>query len=599
MTDLPAHDLEHSARGVARLIDRYARPSNQALLASWLDEVQEAEDALWQLYVERSLATAEGDQLDVLGAIVGEPRLGRDDETYRLWISARNMVNRSSGMTTEMLAIARKLIPPPPYYIELTEYYPAAFVMHIVGALTLADGYQIARMLHLAKGAGIQFGMTWTVVGDGDTFTFAPADAVVPASDMGFDAGVWAAVADGTYVPPEEPPLPFGAIVIGGVPIVIDGSYLVITGGAAALAARPARTPVTVAKSAKLVPHAAAPLAAPAPFTTTIELEDAFSDISLEMDAEGDQFRVAAALQSTIAAAAEDAEDALAAAAIAGGAASDAQADADAANIAAAAAQADADAAAAAAAVAQATANTALSAAGAASAAPPYVGPLVAPASPNAWNDEFDSGSADLVARGWTIQIEGTGVVPTRVGPFDPTAAALTTGQYRSSIVGSKLLLQIANPVFISKPLSASCALAARVGAMASVVGTNAFGVGVSSVQRNTDGTNRFLHAWNQGNQAKMLEYNAGAYNNRGTVTTIALLDAYDVAWFTFTRGGTTLTAAEARHISAYSGSVLSSVFSGSLTFASVYGGLYLTGGPSWYEIDYIRQYAAGAFFPP
>jgi len=225
MTDLPAHDIEHAARGVERLIDRYAKPRTSALLASWLDEVQEVEDALWQLLVERSLATAEGDQLDVLGAIVGEPRQGRDDETYRLWIAARNAVNRSSGLTVEMLGIARKLIPPA-YGLELAEYYPAALIMHIVGTLPVADGFQIARMLRLAKAAGVLFGMTWTSAADEDTFTFAPADVVVPGSSMGFDEGKWAFIADGSYLPPE---IPAETLVIDGVPVVIDGEPVVIT----------------------------------------------------------------------------------------------------------------------------------------------------------------------------------------------------------------------------------------------------------------------------------------------------------------------------------------------------------------------------------
>jgi hypothetical protein len=228
MTTL-VHDPDHSTRGVAWLIDRYRKPRTSALLASWLDQVQEAEDALWQLLVERSLATAEGDQLDVLGAIVGEPRRGRDDETYRIWISARNMVSRSSGTTTEILAIARKLVPLAATVV-LEEYYPATFVVRIHGALSLDDGLQIARMLYLAKPAGVLFGMTWSVVDDGETFSFAPlVDTPVLASPMGFGAGKWAAVADGTYLPPERPP---GLqIVIGGAPVVIEGRPLIIIPG--------------------------------------------------------------------------------------------------------------------------------------------------------------------------------------------------------------------------------------------------------------------------------------------------------------------------------------------------------------------------------
>lgn len=204
------HDPDHASRGVERLIERYRKPRTSALLESWLAEVQEVEDALWQLLVERSLETAEGAQLDVLGDIVGQPREGRDDDTYRLWISARNMVLRSSGMTRELLAIARTLVAPPDT-IALEEYFPAAFVMRLGGDATPHQGYQIAYMLGQAKPAGVAFQMTWPLT---DTaFRFAPGPDPVPSSPRGFNAGEWALAADGSYNPPTaSPPLPLNTL---------------------------------------------------------------------------------------------------------------------------------------------------------------------------------------------------------------------------------------------------------------------------------------------------------------------------------------------------------------------------------------------------
>lgn len=303
------YDPDHTARGVARLIDRYAKPRTSALLASWLDELQQAEDALWQLLVERSLASAEGDQLDVLGEIVGQPRQGRSDEVYRLWISARNLVNRSSGTTTQMLTIVRKLIAETDT-VTLEEYYPAAMVFRLDGAFTLDGGYQIAYMLRLAKAAGVLFQMTWPT--EGDIFTFAPADTPVLSSDLGFDEGHFAVVADGSFIPPEEPPLPLGTLVIDDVPITIDGDYLVITPPVTVRTWQPVRPLVAkgVRPAAAAAPAAARALRAPRS-GGTIELEDAFADASLEMVL--DQFRVAAALQAAIVAAADAADDATAA----------------------------------------------------------------------------------------------------------------------------------------------------------------------------------------------------------------------------------------------------------------------------------------------
>jgi hypothetical protein len=299
MTD-PTYDSDHVSRGVARLIDRYRKPRTSALLESWLAEVQEVEDALWQLLVERSLETAVGDQLDVLGRIVGQPREGRDDETYRLWISARQMVLRSSGTTTQLLAIARKLVGATGV-VRLEEYFPAAFVIRLEASIRLSIGYQIAYMLRQAKPAGVLFQMTWPDIG-GSSFRFAPADVPVPDSPRGFDAGAFAAVSDGSTIPVES--FPAGMLVIDGVPIVIDGVPLVITPPLTATAttalARLA-PPISVARSTRVVPRPAALVPAPRA-GTTIELEDAFADASLEMDATGQLFRVGLDLQGAIAA---------------------------------------------------------------------------------------------------------------------------------------------------------------------------------------------------------------------------------------------------------------------------------------------------------
>lgn len=188
------HVTDHVSRGVARLIERYRLPMTSALLASWLHEVQVLEDALWQLATERSVLTAYGATLDLLGEIVGQPREGRDDDTYRVWIAARMLVQRSSGTTTDILAIARKLLPD--NTIVLREHYPAAFTLEVGGTTSLV-GLQIAQLIRPAVAAGVRFAATWSNAGWPGVFTFAPADVPVPDSPMGFDAGRWVYASDG------------------------------------------------------------------------------------------------------------------------------------------------------------------------------------------------------------------------------------------------------------------------------------------------------------------------------------------------------------------------------------------------------------------
>jgi len=185
---------DHVTRAVARLIERYRKPRTSALLGSWVSELQAVEDAYWQLYTERHLATASGATLDLLGEIVGQPRDGRDDETYRLWISARVLVQRSSGTTEQIIAIADKLAGG--NTVILREYFPASFILDM-GALDSHTGLQIAQLIVPAKAAGVRFLATWSNVAWPAVFTFAPADVPIAASPLGFDAGRFVFASDG------------------------------------------------------------------------------------------------------------------------------------------------------------------------------------------------------------------------------------------------------------------------------------------------------------------------------------------------------------------------------------------------------------------
>lgn len=213
------HYTEHAAQGVERLIERYRKPRTSALLESWLTEVQALEDVLYDLLVLRGVAVATGATLDILGRIVGEPRDGRDDDTYRLWIAARILVSLSSGTPPQLLAIVQKLVGGAA--VVLTEYYPAAFDISVDG-IPIDDGWQIAALIHAAKPAGVRAFFSWTGEGTaGSIFTFAPADVAVPDSPLGFDAGSWAYVTDGT-IPVPLPGFEFDDAGSGG----FDGAIM-------------------------------------------------------------------------------------------------------------------------------------------------------------------------------------------------------------------------------------------------------------------------------------------------------------------------------------------------------------------------------------
>jgi hypothetical protein len=103
MTEL-AERTNVATQAQGRLIERWKTKENLvALQASYAAEVQELEAELWTIRVARMLETAERAQLDVIGKLVGEPRNGRTDSLYRLWIRVRIAINGSNGEPEDII----------------------------------------------------------------------------------------------------------------------------------------------------------------------------------------------------------------------------------------------------------------------------------------------------------------------------------------------------------------------------------------------------------------------------------------------------------------------------------------------------------------
>jgi hypothetical protein len=194
-----SRSTDHVERGQRLKLAQFrGKPNLEGLISPWLEQVQELEDVLYALLVERWLPNAVGYQLDVLGRIVGQRRGDRDDETYRLWIAARAMVNRSSGLPEQLYAIMRKVVSATTD-IELSEEPPAAFTMIIHDPIDEDVGGEIAKIIHLAKAAGVGSALDW--FRGSDVFTFAPTSAeVLGDNPQGFNFGEFAATSDGRDV---------------------------------------------------------------------------------------------------------------------------------------------------------------------------------------------------------------------------------------------------------------------------------------------------------------------------------------------------------------------------------------------------------------
>lgn len=145
---------DHIEQGLALLLSQYVRkPRIRALIASFLGQVQELEDAAFDVMTSRLVGSAVNAQLDLLGKLVGESREGRDDDGYRVAITARIAVNRSSGTGPEIVSILA-LVDTDDF--ALRDVGPASFrVDYRTPPATAAAGREIPRLVSEARPAGV------------------------------------------------------------------------------------------------------------------------------------------------------------------------------------------------------------------------------------------------------------------------------------------------------------------------------------------------------------------------------------------------------------------------------------------------------------
>lgn len=156
----------------------------EALLSSYLAEIDEIETALWEIQENRWLDTAEGEQLDGLGRILGARRNG-DDEQYRLRLRARILILLSSGTIPQILRVFRLLVDADAT-ITYTARYPAAYQVRISNqALEDYALTELSLALTETCPAGVNGQLLYQVSEDADTFTFSSSSAFEASAAQG------------------------------------------------------------------------------------------------------------------------------------------------------------------------------------------------------------------------------------------------------------------------------------------------------------------------------------------------------------------------------------------------------------------------------
>lgn len=137
---------------------REEAPNLDKLLQVIMSEIQVAENEINKLVELRSITTASGAQLDILGDIAGIDRQGRTDSEYRSAILVQIAVNNGGGQERVLSALLTNLTPPGTI-IDIWEVFPAGLDIFVsTDTLTLSTIRSLRRAI--AATVGLQFEYT-------------------------------------------------------------------------------------------------------------------------------------------------------------------------------------------------------------------------------------------------------------------------------------------------------------------------------------------------------------------------------------------------------------------------------------------------------
>lgn len=136
--ELIAQFTDHEGR-VSRFIEQFKNKADlEALTRIYLRQIQDLEDALFEIILERDLDNAIGVQLTTIGNIVQQPRTTSDDDEFRTAIRARIAINLSEATGEDMIKVAGLLLAVAGETFDLVDEYPAQQRITVYDALTIS-----------------------------------------------------------------------------------------------------------------------------------------------------------------------------------------------------------------------------------------------------------------------------------------------------------------------------------------------------------------------------------------------------------------------------------------------------------------------------
>lgn len=181
--------IDHVTEALERLTEQFKdKPNFVAFATALIAPVQDIEDAMQQLLLERDIETAIGAQLDMLGEIVGQARGGLGDDEYRRYVRARIKANRSRGTVEDLLQVARLVLGDADAALTLRSWGIASYDLTIADqVITDAVATILLAFLKDATSVGVRPILNYSPTNPDENLIF---DSSTPAQF--WDAGTWA-----------------------------------------------------------------------------------------------------------------------------------------------------------------------------------------------------------------------------------------------------------------------------------------------------------------------------------------------------------------------------------------------------------------------
>lgn len=182
--------LDWQARLRSRLYDQFKNKLTHIAWANLLGrQFQDLEDAAQSLLTIMDIGASEGVNLDVLGRIVVQLRNSVDDPTYRSYLRARVLANRSEGTYTDIYkTIAAVLGGTLDTVVQKIEgSYPAGLILRVVTAMTDATAAVAIQFLTAARSAPVYAILVYQSDVDSEMFTVEPVATYLTVAALDSD----------------------------------------------------------------------------------------------------------------------------------------------------------------------------------------------------------------------------------------------------------------------------------------------------------------------------------------------------------------------------------------------------------------------------